>query len=229
MSSGYVPPRWTQSLIVMLEKNPSVIIVHKLRAIILLEADFNFANKLILGMQMMNNAEELGLVVPEALGSRKAHNSLELALDCCLTIDLSRLKLEPIAVTSVDAAQCYNCITHPPGSLACQRLGTPPLFLSCMLRCIQLMRFHLRTAYGDSEEYFGGIMELIEVLTQGICQGNGAGPSFWYAVSIILVNMLHHKGHGVQFLSALTNKLVKLAGLLFVDDQLPLDNQSVPP
>ena len=49
-SSGYVPPRWTQALIVMLAKKPSVIIVDKLWAIILLEADFNFSNKLILGM-----------------------------------------------------------------------------------------------------------------------------------------------------------------------------------
>ena len=30
--------------------------------------------------------------------------------------------------------------------------------------------------------------------------------------------MLHHECHGAQFLSVLTNKLVKLAGLLFVDD-----------
>jgi hypothetical protein len=128
-------------------------------------------------------------------------------INCHLTINLSRLKLEPIAVTSVDAAQCYDCIAHPPRFLACQQLGAPPLFLSCMLRCIQLMCFHLRMAYGDSEEYFGGITELIEALTQGICQGNGTRPSFWYAVSIILVNMLHHKGHRAQFLSALTNEL----------------------
>jgi hypothetical protein len=94
----------------MLEKKPGVIIVDKLRAIILLEADFNFANKLILGVRMMHNAEELGLVVPEALGSRNGHDSLELALDHRLAIDLSRLKIEPIAVASVDVAQCKDWV-----------------------------------------------------------------------------------------------------------------------
>ena len=63
----------------MLEKKPGVILVDKLRAITLLEVDFNFANKLILGKRMMSNAERHGLTVPEALGSRKHHDAKELA------------------------------------------------------------------------------------------------------------------------------------------------------
>lgn len=200
----------------MLEKKPGVILADKLRAILLLEGDFNFANKLLLGSRMMRNAEAHNNTVPEALGSRKHHNAKELALNRRLIADISRQQVRPLAVASVDAAQCYDCIAHPVGSLACQRLGVPPMFLSCMLATIQCMNFHLRTAYGDSTSSFGSTPGQLPL--QGILQGNGAGPAFWYAVSILLVLLLHTKGHGAKYRSALALQTTILAGLLFVDD-----------
>ena len=44
----------------MLEKKAGVIIVDKLRAIFLMEANFNFVNKLIFGQRMIHRAEEAG-------------------------------------------------------------------------------------------------------------------------------------------------------------------------
>ena len=43
----------------------------KLYAILLLEADFNLANKLMLGVHMMNKTEATKQTVPEALGVEK--------------------------------------------------------------------------------------------------------------------------------------------------------------
>jgi hypothetical protein len=103
-SSGYVVPRWTKGLVVMLEKKPGVILVDKLRAINLLEGDFNYATKLLLGVRMMQNAEQNGLTVPEALGSRKNHDAKELAHNRRLQADISRQQVRPLAVASVDAA-----------------------------------------------------------------------------------------------------------------------------
>ena len=165
---------------------------------------------------MMNNAEATNQTVPEALGSRKAHNSKELALNRRLAADIARQQIRPLAVASVDAAQCYDSIAHTPGSLACQRLGAPPLFLSCMLVTIQLMKFYLRTAFGDLDLFFGGGRHGLPF--QGICQGNGGGPAFWYAVSVVLVLALYHRGHCAQYKSALLLEITTVAGLLFVDD-----------
>jgi hypothetical protein len=54
---------------------------------------------------------------------------------------------------------------------------------------------------------------------QGICQGNGGGPAFWYAVSIVLVLLLYRKGHGARFKSVFAKEeAMMVAGLLFVDD-----------
>jgi hypothetical protein len=118
-------------LMVMLEKKPGVIIPDKLCAITLLEADFNSTNKIILGKRMMANAEEHGLVQQEAVGSRKGHSTHEIALNRRLATDISRLQNKTLGVASLDAAQCYDCITHTPGSIACQRLGAPPPRFSC--------------------------------------------------------------------------------------------------
>ena len=47
---------WLQSLSVMLEKALGVTLVAKLRAILLMEGDFNATNKIVYGVRMMNNA-----------------------------------------------------------------------------------------------------------------------------------------------------------------------------
>ena len=103
----------------------------------------------------MANAEEHGLVQQEAVGSRKGHSDHEIALNRRLATDISRQQNKTLGVVSVDAAQCYDCIAHALGSIACQRLGAPPFFLLTMLTCIQKMHFHLRTAYGDSDSFLG--------------------------------------------------------------------------
>jgi len=170
---------------VMLEKKPGVIQVDKLRAILLLEADFNFANKLTLGVRMMRSAEANGLTHQETLGSRKFHDARELALNRRLLTDISRQQLIPLAVSSVDAEECYDRQAHTPGSLCCQRLGAPALPLMSMLLTIQAMRFHLRMGFGDSVRSFGGTTPALPF--QGSLQGNGGGCGFWLAMSLVLV------------------------------------------
>ena len=49
VTMGFSPTRWQQGLMVMLEKKVGVILVSKLWAILLMEANFNFANKEIYG------------------------------------------------------------------------------------------------------------------------------------------------------------------------------------
>ena len=68
--TGSAPERWARGLSVMLEKIAGVAIVTKLRAILLMEADFNYHNKLIFGKRMMDLARRHG-IVPEEIFSEK--------------------------------------------------------------------------------------------------------------------------------------------------------------
>merc|ERR1711966_623586 len=63
--TGATPDRWSKGLSVLLEKIAGVALVTKLRAILLMEADFNFHNRLIFGGRMVKLARENGLVPEE--------------------------------------------------------------------------------------------------------------------------------------------------------------------
>ena len=102
---GFSYERWKQGLSVMLEKVEGVIRVDKLRAILLMEADFNFHNKEIFGRRMIARAETGNLLPPDQFGSRKNHRAVEVAFNRLLYFDNLRLKRRNGALASVDAAQ----------------------------------------------------------------------------------------------------------------------------
>ena len=53
---------------------------------------------------------------------------------------------------------------------------------------------------------------------QGICQGNGSGPTIWVAVSAPLIEMVRGSGHGIKFEALLSQDKDSLVGFTFVDD-----------
>jgi hypothetical protein len=59
----------------MLEKKQGAILVSKLRAVLLMEADFNFANKTIFGCRMMHFPEERNEIAKECAGSHQHHDN----------------------------------------------------------------------------------------------------------------------------------------------------------
>jgi hypothetical protein len=67
---GIALNRWSKGLCVMLEKVMGVKLINKLRAILLMEADFNASNKIIFGERMMDNARKYKLM-PEEIFSEK--------------------------------------------------------------------------------------------------------------------------------------------------------------
>jgi hypothetical protein len=62
--------RWSRGLSVMLKKMLGVTLVTKLRAMLLMEVDFNASNKIIYGVGMMEQAREYNLM-PDEIYSKK--------------------------------------------------------------------------------------------------------------------------------------------------------------
>jgi len=67
--SGIRSTRWAKGLTVMLEKIEGNIKVDKLRAILLMEADFIQMNKLLFGHRMIKQSEKEKRIPDEAYGS----------------------------------------------------------------------------------------------------------------------------------------------------------------
>ena len=109
--SGNSPERWARGLSVMLEKITGVVLVTKLRAILLMEADFNFHNKLVFGTRMMNLAQENGMV-PEEIYNEKGKTVKDAIFQQVLIYDLARQWRHPLIAASVDASQCYDRVAH---------------------------------------------------------------------------------------------------------------------
>ena len=64
-----------------------------------------------------------------------------------------------------------------------------------MFDTIQKLKHQVRTAFGDSEDTFGGeLWRDLEPL-MGVGQGNGAGPAIWAVISTIF-DTLRENGFG---------------------------------
>ena len=150
-------------------------IIGKLRAILLMKADFNHSNKKIFGERMLDNMRKHGLM-PEEIYSERGKVPDDGTLAKVLFYDVARQTRLSAGVSSVDAANCYDSVAHAIASLTCQAFGVPAEAVHSMLTTIENMKYYLRTAYGDSKNFRG---HKIVVKFQGLCQGNGAAPAGW--------------------------------------------------
>ena len=81
--------RWKKGVSIMLEKKESQIVVLKLRAILLLEADFNATNKIIFYTRLNSNLERNELISHEIIGGRRSQSSIYIAINKKLIIDIA--------------------------------------------------------------------------------------------------------------------------------------------
>jgi len=197
-------------------KKPGAIRLADLCTLGLLEADFNAGMKILVGHRVVRQALQSNLLPSECYGSVPGHRAIQVSLCRCLLADVSRQCRHPLVVVSEDAARCYDQIAHCPAALACQRLGVSPQVMVTIFATIQLMKFFLRTAYGDSATFYGG--GLSQYPFQGVCQGNGAGPAIWLALSLCLIHMIHQFGYPNQLTSAISLSSIILVGFIYVDD-----------
>ena len=212
-ATGSAPERWARGLSVMLEKIAGVALVTKLRGILLLEADFNFHNKLIFGSRMMDLARENGLV-PTEIYSEKGRTAEDAILQQVLLYDIARVTKRPLVVASVDAAQCYDRVALAMAALTLRAFKVHNSSVLGMLRPLHCMEFYLRTGFGHSDTFFGGSDEG----KHGLAQGNGAAPPTWQQICTLMINAQHRRGHGIEVICPITLKSIRQVGVDYVDD-----------
>jgi hypothetical protein len=97
-----------------------------------------------------------------------------------------------------------------------QQNGVPKSAIDCLFSTLQNATHQVRTGYGDSTSYYGGLYWIIPM--HGIGQGNGAGPAIWAVLSTPLLNLLCKLGFGCFLISPITNIQKNFVGYSFVDD-----------
>ena len=108
----------------MPEKMFGCSLVTKLCSILLMETDFNFANKTIYGGRMLDNVRKYNLM-PEEIFSERNRMEYDGTLAKVLFYDIVRQLRVSAGISSVDAENCYDSIAHAITSLVFQDFGVP--------------------------------------------------------------------------------------------------------
>jgi hypothetical protein len=158
--------------------------------------------------------------MPEEVFSERNCLANDGTLSKIIIFDIARQLRQPMGLALVDADDCYDRIAHPMASMVLQAFGVPTGPIRSMLLTLQEMHFFLRTGYGNSTGYVGGSKgsSITAVKNQGMCQGNGASPAVWTAVSIPMISAHKRKGHGAHLVTPILNQSCHLVGGLFVDN-----------
>ena len=215
IKSGQPLTRWINGVSVMLEKIAGNINVQKLRAILLLEADFNALHKIIFNNRLMPKLEESGTIPVEIIGGRRSQAATHLALNKKLISDIANVRKLPMITICADATNCYDRVAHPFASLCAQYFGLEVSYLAVLFRAIQSMKMFLRTSYGISQTAYSGEEGRP---FQGLVQGSGAAPALWMIISIFLVRYLYSKNVTTQLSTPISGIILPLVALMFVDD-----------
>jgi hypothetical protein len=219
LCSGYALNRWKKGIDVMIPKKNNSLRAEQLRTIVLMEADFNFLNKLA-GKRIMANAEQSGSIADEQFGSRKSKSAINHAINKQLALDIMRQQKKKFTLVILDAKGCYDRIAPPIASISLKRQGTPSSYVMMLFSTIREMKHFIRTAYGDSRDFY----HQQDVPFHGILQGNGAGPTIWAMVSSPLLDRMREKGHGIKIESS--EGTITIPAFAFVDDtDLVQDNE----
>ena len=216
-TAGYVPLRWRKGTDVMILKEEENYLLHKLRTIVLYEADFNTENKR-LGRDAMKLAIKKNKIAKEQF-SRPGRSSQENVLCKRLLFDYCRAQKKPFGMCACDLKSCYDRIVHTAASIALQRIGVPLGKIKTMFGAVQRLVHHVRTLFGTSKESYGGDTDPTFVLPpQGMGQGHGTGPTIWSILSSTIFEILHEEGFASDFMFSISKGLFHLCGFSYVDD-----------
>jgi hypothetical protein len=206
--------RWKSGLTVLIEKVAGNIFVDKLRAICLLEADFNWWLKLIFARRMMEDIRAHNMIPVEQIATT-GRSAIDGAMvkqigfyDCANTLHITA-KLD-----SIDAQQCYDCVTHSTASIGLQAHGIPIQHILLYLGCMAEMCYHLKTGFNRDEQGFSGMFNLFN----GLGQGSGGAPPVWQVVSALMLCAYRAHGHAVTYRTAWSGLVFTIAAILYVDD-----------
>eukprot|EP00956_Cyclotella_meneghiniana_P023181 scaffold44685_cov45-Cyclotella_meneghiniana.AAC.1 len=143
------PDRWHSSVAVLLEKVFGERLITKLHAICLLEADFNWLNKLIFAKRLEPHCIHHGLTPNEQFAKSRSCCE-EASLIKNLVNDGGRIHHNSSAITSNDFDQCYDRGCAPISGLAARAHGVSRQSTLLMLNTMQHMDYFVKTGFGLS-------------------------------------------------------------------------------
>ena len=156
MIGGQPLSRWIKGVSVILEKLISNVGIQKLRATLLLEADFNTLHKIMFNNRLIPTLEVGKAMLIEVKGRRRSKAATHLVLSKTLIANASIVRKLLAVTICADAANCYDRVAHSFASLCTQYFRLEILCLVVLFRIIQSMKTFLRTSHRVSDSHYLG-------------------------------------------------------------------------
>jgi hypothetical protein len=216
LKHGFAPKRWCTCIDAIIEKIPGRPIIEKLRIIMLYQADFNFALKLIWGKRLVRHAESHGALGNDNHGSRP--QATDALLEKLLVYEHARLTRTSLITVDNDAKSCYDRIIKTLAMAACMSAGLPLAAATMQNLTHDNMRHRIKSRHGLFRAYCGTDTDVLEESGQG----SGGSPAIWLVYSVSLLAAFKSFSPGMKLLSPYETLLVvSLLAVFFVDDGTP--------
>lgn len=207
--------RWKHTTTTLIEKEPGLPYVHRMRAIHIIEAEVQFLAKNFYITKLMKHAESKNLITDEQYGGRSRRQAQSAVINKVLYYNLSHQMLMPSAYMDDDARACYDRIITPLSSLECRKWGAPYKLAQFTNKFIESQTYALRTGHGISE---GTYTYTNDDPIQGSGQGIGwAGPR-WLCSGDTCSRIMSEANSGMKFADPTYSLKVRKQGDYFVDD-----------
>jgi hypothetical protein len=182
LHQGFSPIRWQRVINAMLEKIQGRPLLHKLRVIHIMEADYNLALKIIFGKRLMKNCETHDSLGDIQDGFRKGRSTTRTLLHTELINDYNkRLRIDNY-IGMTDISGCFDRILPPLISLLNRRNGCPEKAVTMHAQTLWKAKYYIKTQCGISDKFYSN--NLTPVYGNG--QGAGDSPSQWSQESAML-------------------------------------------
>lgn len=214
LQSGFSPRRWQTVVNAMLEKISGRPLLHKLRVIHILEADYNLVLKTIFGRRLMKNCEVHGSLGDIQDGFRKGRSTTRTLLHNEIVNDYNkRLRIDNY-VGMTDISGCFDRILPSIISLLNRRNGCPSTATEMHARTLKHAKYYLKTQNGVSEMFYSN--DTTPVYGNG--QGAGDSPSQWSQESAMLLKLYEERVQGTSMSLRTGETIARLPMAAFADD-----------
>jgi hypothetical protein len=201
---GVAPARWRGALTVLLEKVLNIQLVEILHAICLLEADFNWLNKLIFAHRLERFCQKQGLVPPEQFAKSKS-SCEEASVVKNLVCDDARILHNSLAITSVDLDQCFKRSARPIAGVAARAHKVSRQLTHLMLSTMQMMEYFIKSGFDIAKEL--SFCGSTNARLMGLGQGSGAAPIGMRSMITLVDNSYKRLGHGMNAKFSLADRI----------------------
>ena len=215
LANDVVLDRWAQTVTTLMPKDEGPILVHRLRAIHVVEAELQFFSKIVYAKKMIHLAEKQNLITDEQYSGRKGRRAQSIVLNKLMYYSITFQKREEAAFMDDDAKACYDRIIPSLASVEVQKWGVSKKAASLTRKIVESQKFKVKTAHGISDQHY---QYTENQPTYGVGQGLGWSGAIWMVTSDTICNILRDECAGMQYVSPDRTIIVTKNGDLFVHD-----------